>query len=389
MFQYIWVEALISCMEMNMTLVTIDNSSKSNDLNKLIKNTFGKNIRLWVGGIMTRYPRNHFIWLSTGKQLSYSFWSNSNPDFEGNIENCLQIGWGNNMEWNDRSCNYQHGYVCERDPQRLENEKRQQMLQQEIEQKQKLHETLKAKEQQEKILQQELQNIRNKLQQMEDKNLEVIKLKQVELNESKKREQELQRQVENFEKILEQTKEKNKEKLGKENMLQQELQDIRNELQQIKDKNLEEVVKLKQEELNESEKREHELKKQIENFENNVEQTEEKNQKQQEKEKMLQEELKNIKATLKEMQKTRLKQREVKGFSEQETTETSLEELNKEFMVPQKENKNISGIKNENYKKDLINLKLLSILKDKKNHDINVHFHQDHYAFNIINENCN
>ncbi|XP_065357061.1 lectin subunit alpha-like [Calliphora vicina] len=112
--KYTWFDGLSECLKLNMTLVSVETSLKSQEVNTLVKNTFDRIVILWVGGIMTRYPDSrHYIWIATGQPFNYTYWHGKNPDFKGNNEYCIQIGWGPNMEWNDNRCTSNYGFMCE------------------------------------------------------------------------------------------------------------------------------------------------------------------------------------------------------------------------------------------------------------------------------------
>lgn len=152
-------------MDRNMTLVTINTEQKSNEINQLVKKIFNTNKDLWVGGIMSRYPQNRYIWLSTGKTFNYTNWDSSNPNFYESKQYCIQIGLNNQMQWNDYPCYEKLGFICEFNEKYLKYEK----LQQEM------NKLIEEKEMREKMLQQELENIRMDVNLKEEN---VLKLKQ-------------------------------------------------------------------------------------------------------------------------------------------------------------------------------------------------------------------
>ncbi|XP_023305972.2 lectin subunit alpha-like [Lucilia cuprina] len=172
--KYNWVEAFSSCLEMNMSLVTIESASKSNEINRLVQDTFGKRLNLWIAGVRNRYPIQHFVWLPSAKKFSYTYWEGQNPDFSGAVEYCVHIGWGSKMEWNDKACNFEFGFICEPNHQLLEKVGLQQQLQQEIEKQQKLQTQLMEWEKREKSLLQELQSIKESLKLQKGKTKEYM-----------------------------------------------------------------------------------------------------------------------------------------------------------------------------------------------------------------------
>ncbi|XP_065361565.1 lectin subunit alpha-like [Calliphora vicina] len=166
--KYTWIEALAKCRKMNMSLLTIDTVTKSNEINQLVQHIFSKKVTLWVGGFRMRHPTHHFVWVETGKPFTYTYWEGKNPDFKGQNEYCIDIGWGNKMEWNDDSCNFETGFVCEPNHQLLENERLQQQFHQEVDKQQKLHTQVLETEKREKMLLQELESVKNDVKQKEE-----------------------------------------------------------------------------------------------------------------------------------------------------------------------------------------------------------------------------
>lgn len=223
-FQYSWTEAFISCMERNMTLATIDTEQKSNEINQLVKKAFNGNKYLWVGGIMSRYPQRQYIWMPTGKNFNYTYWSSGQPNFDNGKQFCIHVGHDSNMKWNDAECYWLFGFICQTDQNKLKIENLQQQLQQELEKQQDMNKNIQEKEKREKLLQQELENLKETLKQQELKHLE--------------NQQKLNSDLENYKnklKSFEDRKEISEKYLDKpEKLLQQELQSVKKSLKQVK-----------------------------------------------------------------------------------------------------------------------------------------------------------
>ncbi|XP_065357941.1 lectin subunit alpha-like [Calliphora vicina] len=183
--KYTWFDGLSECRKMNMSLVTIETSIKSKEINDLVKATFNRSIILWVGGIMTNYPDSrNYIWISTGQQFNYTYWKDKNPDFSLNNEYCIQIGCSANMEWNDNVCETKYGFICEYQkldlPLQMENKYKD--CQQELKDHEQLKENLRIvtiernnlqhKLKQQNVLQQELEERLHKIN--EERNFETI-----------------------------------------------------------------------------------------------------------------------------------------------------------------------------------------------------------------------
>lgn len=241
--QYSWTEALISCMEMDMTLVSIESYTKSNEINSLVRSKFG-NVKLWIGGIMSRYPSRHFIWLNTGKRFSYTNWHGNNPDFFANNEYCAHIGWGRNLEWNDLACTDKLGYICEPNQKKLETKQLQQQVEKENKKLQDLQQQLQLEIQKQNELQQQVQNEQEqkiKLQQELDKIKASSEEEKITLLNLKKQfeeyQQKLKEQIQQNEKLEEDLKGvySREHNLEQDLLLQKNLKDLaEEELQKLK-----------------------------------------------------------------------------------------------------------------------------------------------------------
>ncbi|XP_046806192.1 lectin subunit alpha-like [Lucilia cuprina] len=247
--KYSWFEALIACIEMDMTLATIDSSTKSYEINTLVRNNFG-NVRLWIGGIMSRYPNRHFIWLATGKPFTYTNWQGNNPDFYGNNEYCAHIGWINDLQWNDIVCTNKQGFICEysqKDQQSKQMQQelqiataKQQELQQQLEKnKQELQTHMHKKQQQEEKLQQELESVKEISKQENHKNQEIQQNLKQEVKECEEKLKESAVKYEQLEEILKGTTTELHE-LQQDLKIQQNLKDLlQEELEKLKKKDRE------------------------------------------------------------------------------------------------------------------------------------------------------
>ncbi|XP_065361954.1 lectin subunit alpha-like [Calliphora vicina] len=260
--KFSWFDGQIACLRMNMTLVEIKTSTKSLELNTMIKNLQQQNnIKgdyLWIGGILSRFPNKKFVWLSTGEELTYTNWYDNNPDFYNDNEFCIEMVMAENWKWNDDSCITRGGFVCEY--------KKEIEIQQEIynhlqEQNNLQQEVVKQKEQIENELQKQndLQHKHlEKLQQFEEQKLEMEKeiakyLRKMNqsLETQEKLKENLQTEVKNNEalntdlrkqkQLQQQLQEKlalREEELGKQQALQQQLklqlQDLKEEKLQLK-----------------------------------------------------------------------------------------------------------------------------------------------------------
>ncbi|XP_023308708.2 lectin subunit alpha-like [Lucilia cuprina] len=255
-----WMESQGVCLKMNMTLVEIDSSGKSLELNTLIQhirkeNNF-KNATLWIGGIMSRFPEKHFVWLTTGKKFSYSNWFGGNPNFFGKNEFCAQIVMKENMKWNDNRCLNKFGFVCEQNKiQQLEEKQKQwqqeiqiikESLQQETQNHDQMQQNLEQEvETKEKQLQKEIEKrekLEEKLQTETAKSADLQKVLQKKLDLQQELQDKLQQLREDKLKKLEKYEQNIQKELQAQENLQQELEiqkelneQLREQLQELKD----------------------------------------------------------------------------------------------------------------------------------------------------------
>ncbi|XP_073828667.1 lectin subunit alpha-like [Musca autumnalis] len=117
--KYNWFQAFHECGRRNLQLVEIENQQKNEVLIAILKPIFGNSHNLWIGAI-DEYNRvksfqRPFYWHSSGKQMTFSYWSNNNPDNDIGDEHCVHM-WERkaNYKWNDHHCDWPRlGYICE------------------------------------------------------------------------------------------------------------------------------------------------------------------------------------------------------------------------------------------------------------------------------------
>lgn len=112
-FQFTWFEGLARCASMNMSLVTIDTKTKSDDIAALLKNNFNKHIFLWIGGCVNGTDPRQFVWIATGKEFTFSNWGTNQPDFSHHNEYCAHLDYSTTVTWNDNICQSTLGFMCE------------------------------------------------------------------------------------------------------------------------------------------------------------------------------------------------------------------------------------------------------------------------------------
>ncbi|KAJ8940562.1 hypothetical protein NQ318_012961 [Aromia moschata] len=74
----------------------------------------GTDRRFWTSG--TIFPDDtHWVWLTTGKPITYTNWLPKQPDNTGRNEKCLELRYGSNLMWNDAPWNTANLVICEID----------------------------------------------------------------------------------------------------------------------------------------------------------------------------------------------------------------------------------------------------------------------------------
>lgn len=67
---------------------------------------------MWIGG-SDQSRESQFIWSKSKNIITFTKWFLDNPDnYKGN-EDCIEM-LAITGEWNDRSCDYNTGFICEK-----------------------------------------------------------------------------------------------------------------------------------------------------------------------------------------------------------------------------------------------------------------------------------
>ncbi|XP_061389169.1 lectin subunit alpha-like [Musca vetustissima] len=117
--KYNWFQAFHECARRNLQLVEIDSQKKNDALIAVLKPLFGNSHNLWLGA-MDEFTRDKnykrpFYWSSSGKPMTFTYWSDHNPDNDLHKEHCVHT-WSkkSNYLWNDNNCDSaRFGYICE------------------------------------------------------------------------------------------------------------------------------------------------------------------------------------------------------------------------------------------------------------------------------------
>ncbi|XP_072396194.1 C-type lectin mosGCTL-7-like [Diabrotica undecimpunctata] len=110
-FRARWQNAFQFCESLHMKLLTIHSDEENERIHKYIRDA-SKGSEYWIGG--TRLVDGFsWVWMPYGSQIDYTKWSNGQPSDIN--EKCLQL-WitDNKLTWNDRDCNAEFYFICER-----------------------------------------------------------------------------------------------------------------------------------------------------------------------------------------------------------------------------------------------------------------------------------
>ncbi|XP_030762155.1 C-type lectin 37Db-like [Sitophilus oryzae] len=114
--------AMAKCKEMGMELASIMSATEQRVITDHIKQE-GVNVvagdpykGFWLSGTRSSRGGNNFVWLGTGKQMTYKNFAPGQPDNAGNNEDCVELWYGSNLKfyWNDIGCYHNLRYICQK-----------------------------------------------------------------------------------------------------------------------------------------------------------------------------------------------------------------------------------------------------------------------------------
>ncbi|XP_075156000.1 lectin subunit alpha-like [Haematobia irritans] len=117
--KYNWFQAFHECARRNMQLVEVHSQVKNQALIAILKPLYGNSHNFWLGA-NDEYNKNKefkrpFYWSSSGKPMTFAYWSHNNPDNDRHDEHCVHT-WSSRSEyqWNDNHCDTARlGFICE------------------------------------------------------------------------------------------------------------------------------------------------------------------------------------------------------------------------------------------------------------------------------------
>ncbi|XP_065660552.1 myoblast growth factor receptor egl-15-like isoform X2 [Hydra vulgaris] len=98
-----WKDALFSCQKYEGNLLSIEDENENAFILNFLEN--GNVNHFWIG--LKALPRK-YVW-SDNTSLLFFNWSNTEPDNNGGIENCVKISTDG---WIDNYCNNSFGFIC-------------------------------------------------------------------------------------------------------------------------------------------------------------------------------------------------------------------------------------------------------------------------------------
>uniref|UniRef100_A0A1I8QEM4 C-type lectin domain-containing protein n=1 Tax=Stomoxys calcitrans TaxID=35570 RepID=A0A1I8QEM4_STOCA len=115
---YNWFQAMDECSRRGLHLAVIDSEEKNFGLVRLLGKVFDPVVNLWIGHhdeLNKKKDKNrNWYSVSTGKIINFKFWASGEPNNLFGKEHCVHIYKSKDFKWNDRSCDYSYGYICER-----------------------------------------------------------------------------------------------------------------------------------------------------------------------------------------------------------------------------------------------------------------------------------
>ncbi|XP_051767806.1 ladderlectin [Ctenopharyngodon idella] len=105
-----WAEAEEHCVALGGNLASIQSSLTHTFLKNFVKKQSKGNTRSWIGA---HDAPQAFIWFwSDGSKFEYNDWHTGEPNNGGDAERCVEMGYGDEIRWNDARCETHLPFVC-------------------------------------------------------------------------------------------------------------------------------------------------------------------------------------------------------------------------------------------------------------------------------------
>ncbi|XP_045479164.1 lectin subunit alpha-like [Harmonia axyridis] len=113
-FKANFFKAMQFCRDRGMNLLSIESEDENKRISEyLLKHANGIE-EFWTSGTDLG-EEGKFVWLSTGKYFTFTYWSYPQPDNAGKLgEDCVEI-WKlpDRWAWNDNKCTIEFHFICE------------------------------------------------------------------------------------------------------------------------------------------------------------------------------------------------------------------------------------------------------------------------------------
>ncbi|XP_061780277.1 galactose-specific lectin nattectin-like isoform X2 [Nerophis lumbriciformis] len=107
-----FITAETTCIILGGNLVSIHSNLENELVRQLIFDVTGRNTRTWIG-FTDAVEEGSFIW-TDGSVVDFTDWANNRPNNNGN-QNCVNINFRGDDQWNDIPCIRSRTYVCAMD----------------------------------------------------------------------------------------------------------------------------------------------------------------------------------------------------------------------------------------------------------------------------------
>uniref|UniRef100_A0A6P7H0S0 Macrophage mannose receptor 1-like n=1 Tax=Diabrotica virgifera virgifera TaxID=50390 RepID=A0A6P7H0S0_DIAVI len=110
-----WLQAMFHCKSLDMDLLSIESKEENDFLSRKLKELLqGREYNFYTSG--TRLPYNKWIWMSTGRPVTFTNWKPNEPNnYMDNDETCIEVQYRyeTGLRWNDENRETSDNVICE------------------------------------------------------------------------------------------------------------------------------------------------------------------------------------------------------------------------------------------------------------------------------------